>query len=66
MGESRVDRLLRLAEQAAVDGDVDKSAALLEVLRPAIYLRNREVKELRRLSGFETDQFPETNQKQHR
>ena len=63
MGESRVDRLLRLAEQAAVEGDTDKSSALLEVLRPAIYLRNREVKELRRLSGFGTDQSPTSNEK---
>lgn len=47
--ESRVDRLLRRAEEAAEAGEFDKSEALLEVLRPAIYLRNREVKEMNRI-----------------
>jgi hypothetical protein len=47
--ESRVDRLLRLAEEAALNGDNDRSEALLEVLRPAIYLRNREIKELEKM-----------------
>jgi len=52
--ESRVDRLLRLAEEAAIDGDNDRSAALLDVLRPAIYLRNREVKELEKMAAHVT------------
>lgn len=47
--ESRVDRLLRRAEETAEAGEFDKSEALLEVLRPAIYLRNREIKEMRRI-----------------
>jgi hypothetical protein len=47
--ESRVDRLLRLAEQSAVEGEFEKSGALLEILRPAIYLRNREIKEMNRI-----------------
>lgn len=51
MTEQRVERLLRLAEEAAIDGDTDKSAALLEVLRPAIYLRNREIKDLQKMTA---------------
>ena len=47
--ETRVERLLRLAEEAAMNGDTERSSALLEVLRPAIYLRNREVKELEKM-----------------
>lgn len=49
MDESRVDRLIRLAEEAAINGDTDRATTLLEVLRPAIYLRNREIKELDRM-----------------
>jgi uncharacterized protein HemY len=49
MVESRVDRLLRLAEDAALAGDYDRSEALLEVLRPAIYLRRQEVKDLEKM-----------------
>jgi len=55
VSESRVDRLLRLAEEAAIDGDSERSAALLEVLRPAIYLRNREIKELDRMLKVSAD-----------
>jgi hypothetical protein len=53
MTESRVDRLLRRAEEAAESGEYDRSEALLDVLRPAIYLRNREVKELQKMVAFD-------------
>jgi len=39
MSESRVDRLLRLAEEAAVNGDSDKCEDILTVLAPAIYVQ---------------------------
>lgn len=48
MPDERVERLLAKAERAADEGEVDKAEAYLEILHPAIYLRNREVKELRR------------------
>ena len=40
---------MRLAEEAAIEGDLEQAEALLAVLRPAIYLRNREIKELDRM-----------------
>ena len=56
MTESRVDRLMRLAEEAAIEGDTDKAEILLDVLRPAIYLRNREIKELDRMMKVTADE----------
>lgn len=56
MNESRVDRLLRLAEEAATEGDYDKTEALLDVLRPAIYLRNREIKDLEKMVKVTADE----------
>lgn len=50
MTESRVDRLLRRAEESAEAGDNDKSDQFLALLQPAIYLRNREIKELRKMA----------------
>ena|GEM_PF-6440576 len=50
MSESRVDRLLRLAEESALAGDSDRTENLLAVLSPAIYLRNLEIRELRKLT----------------
>jgi hypothetical protein len=49
MSESRVERLMRLAEEAALAGDTDRAHALLAVLSPAIYLREQETKALKRL-----------------
>lgn len=49
MSETRVDRLLRLAEEAAVEGDTDKTDTILSVLRPAIYVQRLEVKALRKM-----------------
>ncbi len=51
LNESRVDRLLRRAEEAAEAGDNDKSDQFLAVLQPAIYLRNREIKELEKMTA---------------
>jgi hypothetical protein len=51
MSESRVDRLLRRAEESAEAGDNDKSDQFLAVLQPAIYLRNREIKELEKMTA---------------
>jgi len=48
--ESRVERLIRLAEAAAVAGDFDQTAALLAVLNSAIYLRGQEIRELKRMA----------------
>ena len=47
---------MRLAEEAAVNGDTDRAEILLEVLRPAIYLRNREIKELDRMLKVTADE----------
>ena len=55
MTESRVDRLLRLAEEAAIEGDTDRAEILLEVLRPAIYLRRQEIRELERMVKVTND-----------
>jgi hypothetical protein len=50
MTESRVERLLRLAEESAVAGDSDKTESILLVLAPAIYLQRLEVKALRKMA----------------
>lgn len=49
MREDRVDRLLRLAEEAAVAGDEIRVNAFLDIADRAIYLRNWEVRALKRL-----------------
>lgn len=54
--ESRVDRLMRLAEEAALNGDGDRTEALLAVLQPAIYLRNREAKDLAKMMKVTADE----------
>jgi hypothetical protein len=48
MTETRVDRLLRRAEEAAEAGDTDKSDQFLAVLAPAIYVQRLEVKALKK------------------
>lgn len=55
MSESRVDRLLRLAEESAVAGDTDKTDTILSVLRPAIYVQQLEVKALHKMSKVTID-----------
>jgi len=54
--ESRVERLMRLAEAAALEGDTDKAHALLAVLSPAIYLRDQETKALKRMTKVTIDE----------
>lgn len=46
--ESRVERLLRKAEEAADSGETDKADTYLEILHPAIFLKQREEKALRK------------------
>ena len=55
MSESRVDRLLRLAEEAAVAGDSDKTEDILSVLAPAIYVQRLEVKALNKMTKVTVD-----------
>ena len=54
--ESRVDRLLRLAEEAAVSGDTDKTDNLLAVTRTAIYVQRLEVKALEKMAARTTNE----------
>jgi hypothetical protein len=45
-----VDRLLRLAEESALAGDSERTESLLAVLSPAIYLRNQEIRDMRKMA----------------
>ena len=55
VSESRVDRLLRRAEEAAESGENDKSDQFLAVLAPAIYVQRLEVKALRKMMKVTAD-----------
>lgn len=50
MTETRVDRLMRRAEECAEQGEYDKCEQFVSILGPAIYLRTLEVQELKRLT----------------
>jgi hypothetical protein len=48
--ESRTDRLLRLAEAAAVEGEMERTFALLGVLAAVDEFTRREVKSLKKMA----------------
>lgn len=50
MAESRVDRLLRLAEEAAIEGEAEKTFALLSVMAAVDEFTRREVRALKKLA----------------
>lgn len=49
MDESRVERLFRMAEEAAIEGDSERTFALLGVMSAAEHLEQKERKALRKM-----------------
>lgn len=51
MSESRVERLMRLAEEAAMSGEFDRCYHLMGIAQTALELRKQESEEIQQMWG---------------